>query len=287
MNQYDPRDSFYKTPFGAVSTGTTVHFRIITPPDLYINKAMLVLSVNGTEQIIPFRYETTTQTYNSFTLAFAPAEAGTAFYHFMLDTEHGPKAIRAFAHGKGFMTDDPNAGGRFQLTVFEDGFSAPAGWQGGILYQIFPDRFYRSGKQHSGVPGDRILRTDWGGMPQFLPDENGQVRNNDYFGGDLAGITEKLPYLKELGVTALYLNPIFEAHSNHRYNTADYLKIDPMLGTEEDFAILCGEAKRLGIRIILDGVFSHTGSDSIYFNANSRNPSRGAANSENSPYYQS
>ena len=88
----------------------------------------------------------------------------------------------------------------------------------------------------------------------------------DYYGGDFAGIQQKLPYLEELGVTCIYLNPIFEAHANHRYNTANYLKADPLLGTNEDFAALCAEAKKHGIRIILDGVFSHTGSDSLYFN---------------------
>ena len=92
----------------------------------------------------------------------------------------------------------------------------------------------------------------------------------DYYGGDFAGIQQKLPYLEELGITCIYLNPIFEAHANHRYNTANYLKADPLLGTNEDFAALCAEAKKHGIRIILDGVFSHTGSDSLYFNREGR-----------------
>ena len=85
-------------------------------------------------------------------------------------------------------------------------------------------------------------------------------------GGDLEGIVQKLPYLESLGVTCIYLNPIFESHENHRYNTANYRKVDPLLGTNQDFARLCTEASRYGISIILDGVFSHTGADSIYFN---------------------
>ena len=109
--------------------------------------------------------------------------------------------------------------------------------------------------------------------------------NNDYFGGDLAGITEKLPYLQSLGVTCIYLNPIFEAHANHRYNTADYLKIDPLLGDEADFKTLCETAEKFGIRVILDGVFSHTGDDSLYFNRAGRYKTLGAYNSEKSPYY--
>ena len=109
--------------------------------------------------------------------------------------------------------------------------------------------------------------------------------NNDYFGGDLKGIEEKLPYLSELGVTCIYLNPIFEAHSNHRYNTADYTKIDPLLGTEKDFASLCEAAHKRNIKIILDGVFSHTGDDSVYFNKQHRYGDGGAYNSKGSPYF--
>lgn len=120
----------------------------------------------------------------------------------------------------------------------------PAALGNGIIYQIFPDRFCNSGSPKQNVPADRTLRTDWGNLPVYLPNEKGEVTNSDYFGGDLAGITQHLDYLAQLGVTCLYLNPIFEAHSNHRYNTADYLHIDPLLGTEEDFAQLCAKAKQ-------------------------------------------
>ena len=109
-------------------------------------------------------------------------------------------------------------------------------------------------------------------------------RCNDYFGGDLPGITEKLPELAALGVGVLYLNPIFEAHSNHRYNTADYLRIDPLLGTEQDFITLCQRAHEHGIKIILDGVFNHTGSDSLYFNKEGRYGPGGAYRDPHSPY---
>ena len=122
--------------------------------------------------------------------------------------------------------------------------------------------------------------------PYYKPDEKGIVRNNDYFGGDLQGIIEKLPYIKSLGTTVIYLNPIFEAHENHRYNTANYEKIDPLLGTEEDFKELCAKAKEMGISVILDGVFSHTGADSIYFNKFGRyGNNTGAYRDRNSPYY--
>lgn len=279
------RDGFYKSPFGAVRVGSAVHLRITTPPDLYICQAELVLNNGETDRVLPMAYETTTSSYNSFFLEYTPDTCGTFFYYFRLSTEHGVQYIRSFEHASGYMTDSLLNGGSFQLTVYSESFREPAGWGGGIFYQIFPDRFCNSGKKRENVPGDRVLRTDWGATPHFLPDEHGRILNNDYFGGDLEGIRQKLGYLKELGVTAIYLNPIFEAHSNHRYNTADYMKIDPLLGTEEDFINLCVDAKKKGIRIILDGVFSHTGSDSLYFNRECRYPTTGAANSTSSPYY--
>lgn len=165
-------------------------------------------------------------------------------------------------------------------------FQCPNWLKNGVMYQIFPDRFARSSSYISPNQNkEHILREDWGGQPNHLPDSAGIVQNNDFFGGNLRGILEKLPYLSELGVTVLYLNPIFEAYSNHRYDTADYMKIDPLLGTEEDFTTLCREAFSYGIRIILDGVFNHTGSDSLYFNKKGRYPTIGAYQSKESPYY--
>ena len=140
------------------------------------------------------------------------------------------------------------------------------------LYLLMPDRFANGNPDNDQIAG----------MAEYKIDRNDP---NARHGGDLAGITQKLPYLQSLGVTCLYLNPIFEAHSNHRYNTADYRKIDPLLGTEEDFADLCAQAKKLGISVILDGVFSHTGSDSVYFNQNGRyGEHSGAYRDSNSPY---
>ena len=171
----------------------------------------------------------------------------------------------------------------FLLTVSSQDYQTPNWFKGGVMYQIFPDRFYKKGSMPD-ING-RVRRTDWGGLPSYKPNENGKVLNNDFFGGNLEGIKEKLPYLKSLGVTVLYLNPIFEAASNHRYDTANYMKIDPFLGDEEKFAELLNSAKNQGIRVILDGVFNHTGDNSIYFNKYGTYPSVGAYQSKNSPYY--
>ena len=172
----------------------------------------------------------------------------------------------------------------WQLTVYEETHT-PAWFGEGVTYQIFPDRYCRLNiPDPAGLVGNRWVHEDWNDSPVWQP-ENGEVKNRDFFGGSLAGVAAHLDDLAALGVSTLYLCPIFESASNHRYNTADYTRIDPMLGTEEDFRDLCAEAKERGIRILLDGVFNHTGSQSIYFNADGFYPSLGAAQSKDSPYY--
>lgn len=171
----------------------------------------------------------------------------------------------------------------FQQTVYSKDYRAADPFKGGIAYQIFPDRFYRV-EPVKHLPG-RVYHDDVNEMPIWWHDRTGVVRNNDFFGGSLKGIEAKLPYLASLNVSLIYLNPIFLAYSNHRYDTSDYLKIDPQLGDEEDFVSLCKAANEIGIRIILDGVFSHTGDNSIYFNKYGKFDSVGAYQSKSSPYY--
>ena len=179
----------------------------------------------------------------------------------------------------GVLTEKPQG---FLLTVYSKDYQTPEWFKGGIMYQIFPDRFCKTGTMPD-IQG-RIQREDWGGELSFRPNEYGKVLNNDFFGGNFKGIESKLPYLKELGITTIYLNPIFEGASNHRYDTADYMSVDPFLGSEQDFISLLNTAKKHNIRIILDGVFNHTGDDSVYFNKYGRYSSVGAYQSIDSPY---
>ena len=172
----------------------------------------------------------------------------------------------------------------FQQTVFDRDYVPAEPFAGGIAYQIFPDRFFRT-EPVEHLPG-RVYHDDVNDMPIWWPDRSGVVRNNDFFGGSLKGIETKLPYLESLNVSLIYLNPIFLAGSNHRYDTSDYMRIDPQLGTEDDFVSLCRKAKEYGIKIILDGVFSHTGDNSIYFNKYGTFDSVGAYQSKSSPYYE-
>lgn len=282
MRIYDPWDKNYKSKFGAISCGSEVTIRIAVECSLHPKDAILILfrpdqkerfirmkPIGGDEFGI-CRFEVT------FTLT----NVGIHYYHFSIGIGDGRRLIKKSGANIGTFDGEHS----FQLTVYDSNFKTPDVFKGGVMYQIFPDRFNRSGKNHDGIPTDRVIRRDWGGTPHYLPDENGIVRNNDYFGGDLDGIAEKLPYLKELGVDYIYLTPIFEAHENHRYNTADYLKVDPLLGTNDDFTNLCKTAAEYGMKVILDGVFSHTGADSVYFNKNGRYDSIGAYNSQDSPY---
>ena len=184
--------------------------------------------------------------------------------------------------------------GGFRMTVYRADFETPEWFRHAVMYQVFPDRFAFSddGTAEKGIAYhlalgqkselhkslDEPLR--W----QARPGENGYAPD-DFYGGTLRGIEAKLPYLKELGVSCLYLNPIVEARSNHRYDASDYEKVDPILGTNEDFERLAAEAEKNGIRIILDGVYSHTGADSVYFNRYGSYPSVGACQGKDSPFY--
>ena len=202
-------------------------------------------------------------------------------------------AEQPYSSGLGHVYQNPPPG--FQITAYDEAFETPDWAKSAIMYQIFPDRFnmgdpdgVRAGiAWHQGMGRTDIeLCGDWNALPVYEA-KDGQLyyMPTDIFGGDLEGIRQRLSYLKELGVSLIYLNPIFESASNHRYNTGDYLKIDPILGNEASFRKLSEEAKEAGIRIILDGVFSHTGDDSVYFNKYGRYEGPGAYQSKESPHF--
>ena len=212
-----------------------------------------------------------------WTVSLAIEEIGLYFYSFYIENE-GYISCEKYEIGE-IVRDSPRG---FQLIVSSTEYKTPDWFKGGVMYQIFPDRFAKKGSMPD-VKG-RIARK-WGETPYYRPNEYGKVLNNDFFGGNFQGIMDKLPYLRELGVSILYLNPIFEAYSNHRYDTGNYLKIDPFLGDESLFKELVDRAEKQGIRVILDGVFNHTGDDSVYFNRYGNYDSLGAYQSKDSPYY--
>ena len=218
-----------------------------------------------------------TKTDFGWSISLKVHEIGLYFYSFFIEKEGN---ISCGEMELGYLSDRAQG---FLLTVHSQDYKTPDWFKGGVMYQIFPDRFCKVGTTPD-IKG-RIVRKDWGGLPSYRPNEKGKVLNNDFFGGNFKGIQSKLPYLKELGVTVIYLNPVFEAASNHRYDTSDYKKIDPILGTEKDFAEFVEAAENQGIRVILDGVFNHTGDNSVYFNKYGNYPSVGAYQSKDSPYF--
>ena len=281
MSVYRETDPFYRSPFGAVKAGQAVRFQLTVPPEWGVAAPFCVLNRDGLPPSMLAMEKTGSRDgLDVFAFVFTPQCPGLFFYYF--DLYRAYRKIYCGPLLEGEVREDE--GTPFQLTVYDPAFSTPNTLKGGVMYQIFPDRFFE-GRPCKPLPfPDRIYRADKAALPFFEPVEEGGHINKDYFGGDFEGIRKKLPYLKTLGVTYLYLNPIFEAHENHRYNTADYLKADPGLGTNEEFALLCKEAKALDIRILLDGVFSHTGADSFYFDKFGRYGSVGAFQNENSPY---
>ena len=280
---FDPRSECCKKPYGAVPCGTAVSYTVRPLRAEGWSRCVLVarreFSNLETETELPCTGIDGDR--NRFSGTFpAPAEPELVWYWFRLSR---PDGCTILFDKSGWHTDGSVQS--WQLTVYEE-TPTPSWFGRGVTYQIFPDRFCRTElPDPAGMIGGRWVHENWSDIPEWQPDSQGEVRNRDFFGGSLQGILSKLDDLAAFGVTTLYLNPIFESASNHRYNTADYLAIDPMLGTEADFRQLCREAKSRGIRVILDGVFNHTGSQSRYFNADGFYPAPGAAQSQDSPYF--
>ena len=282
---YCSRDTACKTPYGAVASGQTVKFCIYPLRSAGILQAELLLFADGVQpQPLAMRWDGYCGARDRYTVTVPAGEPGLFWYYFCIHTAQDTFYICRSDGGEGSVQEKPDDW--FQMTVF-DGAYAVATWFGqGITYNIFPDRFNRTGiPPETGYRSVRHVHKNWSDIPVYQPDAHGEILNNDFFGGSLQGVIAKLDYLESLHVKTIYFNPIFEAFSNHRYDTGDYKSIDPMMGTEADFRELCEQAKARGMRVILDGVFSHNGYDSKYFNARGNYDSVGAYQSQQSPYY--
>ncbi|MBQ7974257.1 MAG: glycoside hydrolase family 13 protein [Clostridia bacterium] len=288
--EHNSRCEFYRTPFGAVKTGTEITLRLsVTDGGIPHSVKCVTQSASGTVYR-DMVYVFTLSGASIYSCTFsAPDTPGLVRYWFEISNDSGAAFYgnnREYLGGMGEMYEKKPES-LYQITVYSKDYKTPEWFKKSVAYQIFPDRFY-NGNADGGFSGSRsdIIKRQWGEEPFCSPEEfGGEYLSNDFFGGNLKGIEEKLPYLKELGVSVIYLNPIFKAYSNHRYDTGDYELIDQTLGTEEDFVSLCSAAGDCGIKIILDGVFNHTGSNSKYFNKNGEYDSIGAYQSEASPYY--
>ena len=283
MQIFNSRKKEYKSQISAIAVDERVKFRLIVPRCIKCSCAKLAVFKDGESTVYynMFWAGMCGESHEFWEIHFSATTAGLYFYHFELETPWGNSLVKNVGNGEGELNAE---GTEFQQTVYEKDFKTPDFLKGGLIYQIFPDRFYNSKVPKKNVPEGRVMRK-WGEEPYWHESQMNGVWNNDYFGGDLKGVEEKLEYLSSLGVSCIYLNPIFEAHSNHRYDTADYEKIDSLLGDENDLKSLCKKAHGLGISVILDGVFSHTGCDSKYFNMYKRYNTVGAYNSKSSPYF--
>jgi cyclomaltodextrinase / maltogenic alpha-amylase / neopullulanase len=279
---FNPVFKQYKSPQGAVqnSDEILITIKIVLDYQLYHLRMVVKNDQNQIVHTFPLENIGRDETHQDYQLKCRIPEVGLYWYYFELEDVYGTHYIGANHNLDGVLSDYyPIA---WQLLIHHPFVSELSWYKGKVMYQIMVDRFYQGGNQPP--KDDVVMHEDWDDLPIYYP-TNGKVENIDFFGGDLQGIIQKLPYLQDLNVGVIYLNPIFEARSNHKYDTADYMKIDPMFGTEEDFIELCVKAKELGIHVVLDGVFNHTGDDSIYFNRRGRYSELGAYQSKDSKYY--
>lgn len=286
--EYDSFQTTDKSPFGAIEKATTVDFKIKVHTSDQIKKVILHVAQDGhwdTEQQLQMNLDAP---YHC--AEFTPQHSGLYFYYFEVQTAD-EQCFYGCADGgfggEGIIYTKRQDVQMYQLTVMDHVEPIPDWYRHGLAYQIFVDRFNNGNpdghvnnpKPNSFIYGQKSDR------PMYIRNQKQEIIRWDFYGGNLLGIEKKLPYLKQLGVTVIYLSPIFEAMSNHRYDTGDYLKIDPMLGTLADFDHLVAAIHQAGMHLILDGVFNHVGVNSRYFNQSGYYDTIGAEQSTDSPYY--
>lgn len=283
-------DEHFKAPFGALDVNQAADIKVSASKEVYsiclvITKEDENLNSKEIRRILLNKKEE-----HIYQCKIEPLLIPAVYYYyFEVEAEqdgHNKKIFYGKMNQNGEVCEyDFDNLNKYQLTVYEES-KAPTWFKEGILYHIFVDRFNngnRTGKPNNPKKNSFIY-ANWEDDPMYIKDENGDIIRWDFYGGNLKGIINKLGYLKKLGVSIIYLSPVFESSSNHKYNTGDYKKIDPMFGDEELFKELIKKANEKGMSIILDGVFSHTGADSIYFNKFNNYSSKGAYNDEDSPY---
>ena len=282
MLLHDSHNPFFRQPAGPAPAGSTVVIRFQSD-----EASAVILRTWMKEELSYSMSFDGNRTYEA--AVTLPEEPGLFWYDFLVYRKDG--------HTLRYVNAPDMMGGvgqvhregevhSYQITLYKPSYHTPAFMHSANIYQIFPDRFWRAKTASVDDRTDRHIHQSWD--EDLLTDSDPRSGDHmalDFFGGTLTGIQEKLPYLKSLGVDVIYLNPIFRARSNHRYDTGDYTKIDPLLGTEEEFEQLCEAAKKLDMHVMLDGVFSHTGEDSRYFNHFGHYDTVGAYQSKESPYY--
>ncbi|HEV3309560.1 MAG TPA: glycoside hydrolase family 13 protein [Chloroflexota bacterium] len=283
-------DSAYRNPFGAARTSSTVVLRLRSGPSV-TKAAVLVTDASGSLHEQVNMHVTSHGATSEVWSASVPTPAKTDILEYYFRAQSGGTVrwygdSSAGAGGPGQTYTQQVNVAQYELTVFLKSFQTPSWMTKAVIYQIFPDRFNNGNTKNDPHTGDQhgyitvYFHKNWSDTPQ-----DGPPYSRDFFGGDLQGIIDKLHYLHNLGINVIYLNPIFKAPSDHKYDTGNFLQIDPEFGTLQTFKALVADAKKDGIHILLDGVFEDTGSDSKYFNRYNEYGSGGAYQSQASPYY--
>ncbi|MCC0634420.1 glycoside hydrolase family 13 protein [Clostridioides sp. ZZV15-6388] len=290
--EYNSWDKNFKAPFGALKFDEELIIKVKVNEGYNVESISLEINKEDETKTIILNEELNNNTFGKY--FYCNVEkfdiTGVYFYYFKVIVEIDSEKKTVF-YGKnrenGYTCEyNYNDINKYQITVYKD-FKVPTWYKEGVLYHIFVDRF-NNGNRNGKVDNPKknsFIYGNWEDIPIYIKDSRGDIIRWDFHGGNLRGIINKLGYLKKLGVSILYLSPIFEASSNHKYDTGNYKKIDPMFGDEDTFKELIDKAKEKDISIVLDGVFSHTGADSKYFNMYGNYDSLGAYQSEESPYY--
>ena len=272
--KYDPL--LFKFPKGVISKNQSVKFHVDYEDEKEPKNVYFMVKKDEDSD-----YQYLEMTKNKgYEITYKFKENGHFWYNFQIVFDDFCVYLnRTYDH---WSYDSVYKGEDYLQLVTEQEYVCTNSMQGGIIYQIYVDRFCRVGEVTERKP--LILRDDWCGKIKKNTSDP-LIINLEVFGGNINGIISKLDYLKDLGVTTIYLNPISMANSGHKYDTADYMKVDDMFGTEKDFKNLIDLSRERGIKIVIDGVYNHTGSDSIYFNKEGRFDTLGAYKSKDSIFY--
>lgn len=268
-----------KSPYGAVKCGEKLSLHFPIASWVSVDKMYVFIRLGDVSTPVEMRFEKSENGFSVYTADYVFDAAGIYYYRFEMRNRDGVWYYGRGENGESVCGENLP---EWQLTVYKSSYKTPDFAKGNIIYHIFVDRFNRA----DGVKTKRKYRLHecFSESPEVVS-ADGKYYADDFFGGNFNGIREKLDYLEELGVGIIYLSPIFKAYSNHRYDTGDYMKVDELLGTEDDFKRLLDAAHEKGMKVILDGVFNHSGADSLYFNKFGTYDSLGAYQSKSSPYY--
>lgn len=268
-----------KSPYGAVKCGEKLSLHFPIASWVSVDKMYVFIRLGDVSTPVEMRFEKSENGFSVYTADYVFDAAGIYYYRFEMRNRDGVWYYGRGENGESVCGENLP---EWQLTVYKSTYKTPDFAKGNIIYHVFVDRFNRA----DGVKTKRKYRLhkSFSESPEVVS-ADGKYYADDFFGGNFNGIREKLDYLEELGVGIIYLSPIFKAYSNHRYDTGDYLKVDELLGTEDDFKRLLDAAHEKGMKVILDGVFNHSGADSLYFNKFGTYDSLGAYQSKSSPYY--